>query len=96
MYVVLGFLINAFRRRVRALYDPSVEVLSIRFRDGEARYVIEGVGNFAVFADEHGVWGVDIEVKKWLDNYEEATNTLKKAKTTTLNTQGDRLINRRA
>ncbi len=42
----------------RAYYDASVEVVSIRFRDGEVKYVIEGVGNFAIFADDNGVWGV--------------------------------------
>ena len=32
-------------------YDPSVDAISIRVRPGETRYVIEGSGNFVIFAD---------------------------------------------
>ncbi len=50
-----------------AHYDTSVEIVSMRLRDGgEPKYVVEGSGHFAIFADENGVWGgVDLEVVKW-------------------------------
>ena len=64
----------------RAYYDASVEVVSIRFRDGEAKYVIEGAGNFAILADEHGIWGVDLEVKRWVGNYREVVDVFRRIK----------------
>ncbi|WP_245522549.1 hypothetical protein [Vulcanisaeta distributa] len=64
----------------RAYYDASVEVVSIRFRDGEVKYVIEGVGNFAIFADDNGVWGVDLEVKRWVSDRGEVVNVFRRVK----------------
>ncbi|WP_054850493.1 hypothetical protein [Vulcanisaeta sp. JCM 14467] len=64
----------------RAYYDASVEVVSIRFRDSEVKYVIEGTGNFAIFADEHGIWGIDLEVKRWVNNQGEVIDVFRRIK----------------
>lgn len=65
---------------VTAYYDTSVEVISVRIRNGELKYVVEGSGNFVIFADDDGVWAVDLEVKKWRGDYKEVVETLKKAR----------------
>ena len=62
-----------------AYYDASVDVVSIRFRDGEPKHVIEGFGNFTIFADEHGVWGIDIEVKRWIGDHEVVVKELSRS-----------------
>ncbi|WP_229657641.1 hypothetical protein [Thermocladium modestius] len=62
-----------------AHYDTSVEIVSMRLRDGEPKYVVEGSGHFAIFADENGVWGVDLEVVKWDGDYGEVINALSRA-----------------
>ena len=64
----------------KAYYDASVEVVSIRFRDGEVKYVIEGSGNFTIFADENGIWGVDLEVKRWAGSYREVVDAFRRIK----------------
>ena len=68
-----------------AYYDVSVEVVSIRLRDGEPKHVIEGTGNFTIFADEHGIWGIDIEVKRWLGDHEVVAKELSRSGVVVLN-----------
>ena len=66
-------------RRVRYYYDSGVDVVSIRLRDGEPKYVIEGSGNFVIFADDLGVWSVDLEVKKWGGEHGDVVRKMKMA-----------------
>lgn len=63
---------------VEAHYDSSVDVVSIRIRDGSAKYVIEGRGNFVIFADDNGVWCIDLEVKQWGEDYGKIAELFKK------------------
>jgi hypothetical protein len=51
--------------RVEVIYDTRADVLSIRLRDGEPKYVLVGRGTFVVFADDRGVWAVDLEAESW-------------------------------
>jgi len=39
--------------------------LSITVRKGEPKYVVVGQGTFVIFADDQGVWFVDLETEKW-------------------------------
>ncbi|MEM0463185.1 MAG: hypothetical protein QXS00_04895 [Pyrobaculum sp.] len=63
-----------------AYYDTSVEVISVRIREGEPKYIVEGSGNFAIFADDGGIWAVDLEVKRWSGDYNEVVEALRKAR----------------
>jgi hypothetical protein len=40
-------------------------VLALRTRDGEPKYVVVGRGTFVIFADDNGIWGIDIEAAEW-------------------------------
>ncbi|WP_291766894.1 hypothetical protein [Caldivirga sp. UBA161] len=62
-----------------AYYDASVEVASIRIRGGEVKYVIEGNGDFAIFADDSGIWAIDLEVKRWVREYSEVVDMFRRA-----------------
>ncbi|ABL88628.1 conserved hypothetical protein [Pyrobaculum islandicum DSM 4184] len=46
-------------------YDRRAEALGLRLRSGEPRRVLVGRGTFVIYADDHGVWGIDIEVERW-------------------------------
>ena len=48
-----------------ATYDSQADVLAIRMRRGEPKYVVVGRGTFVIFADEEGIWGVDLEAESW-------------------------------
>jgi hypothetical protein len=50
---------------MNASYDSRADVLAIRMRMGEPRYVVVGRGTFVIFADEEGIWGVDLEAESW-------------------------------
>ncbi|AAL62761.1 MULTISPECIES: hypothetical protein [Pyrobaculum] len=63
-----------------AYYDTSVEVISVRIRNGEPKYVVEGSGNFVIFADDDGIWAVDLEVKRWRGDYKKVVEALRKAR----------------
>jgi hypothetical protein len=52
-------------RRARAYYDRRADVLSIDIRDGEPRHVVVGRGTFVVYADDAGIYSIDIEVESW-------------------------------
>ena len=53
------------------------DVLSLRARDGEPKYVIVGRGTFVIFADDRGIWGIDIEAEEWDDDPGEIFNKIK-------------------
>jgi hypothetical protein len=48
-----------------ASYDVRTDVLAVRTREGEPKYVIVGRGTFVIFADDSGIWGIDLEVEEW-------------------------------
>jgi hypothetical protein len=52
-------------RHIEVTYDRRADVLSIRLRDGEPEYVLVGRGTFVVFADDRGVWAIDLEAESW-------------------------------
>jgi hypothetical protein len=54
-------------REARAYYDRRADVLSIDIRDakGETRHVVVGRGTFVIFADDEGIYSIDIEVESW-------------------------------
>jgi hypothetical protein len=49
----------------RAHYDKRADVLSVTMREGEPKYVIVGRGAFAIFADDNGIWQIDLEAESW-------------------------------
>jgi len=49
----------------RAYYDRSADVLSVTMREGEPKYVVVGRGTFVIFADEEGIWSIDLEAESW-------------------------------
>ena len=55
--------------KVRAYYDRRADVLSIDISDGEERgeprHVVVGRGTFVVYADDEGIYSIDIEVESW-------------------------------
>jgi len=55
-------------QQVQAHYDRAVDVLSITVRQGEPKYVVVGRGTVAIFADEWGIWAIDIEAESWDDD----------------------------
>ncbi len=52
-------------RRVEIRYDRRADVLSIRLRDGDPKYVVVGRGTFVLYADDGGIWAVDFEAEGW-------------------------------
>jgi len=48
----------------RAYYDRKADVLSVTMQEGEPRYVV-GRGTFVIFADEEGIWSIDLEAESW-------------------------------
>ena len=48
-----------------ATYDSRADVLAIRMRKGDPKHVVVGKGTFVIFADEEGIWGVDLEAERW-------------------------------
>ncbi|MFP3168617.1 MAG: hypothetical protein RXR01_05870 [Thermoproteus sp.] len=51
--------------QINAHYDGRADVLSISMRDGEPKYVVVGRGTFVVFADDEGIWSIDLEAESW-------------------------------
>ncbi len=62
---------------VKAYYDMRAEVVAVRIREGEPKYVAVGRGNFVIYGDDRGVWAVELEVKEW--EGVDAVGKLKKA-----------------
>jgi hypothetical protein len=56
----------------RAYYDRRADVLSVTMREGEPKYVVVGRGTFVIFADEEGIWQVDLEAVSWDSDVDEA------------------------
>jgi len=48
-------------------YDDRADAVSIRLRDGEPRYTVVGRGSFVIYADDNGIWAIDLEVERWDD-----------------------------
>jgi hypothetical protein len=48
-----------------AYYDRRADVLSIAVREGEPKYVVVGRGTFVIFADDSGIWQIDLEAESW-------------------------------
>jgi len=38
--------------------------LSVAMGEGEPKYVV-GRGTFVIFADEEGIWSIDLEAESW-------------------------------
>ena len=55
----------------RAYYDRRADVLSVTMREGEPKYVVVGRGTFVIFADEEGIWQVDLEAESWDSDVDE-------------------------
>ncbi|MGC8584297.1 MAG: hypothetical protein ACP5MH_11330, partial [Thermoproteus sp.] len=66
-------------RRVVATYDQDVDVLHVGVRQGNPKYVVAGNAEFTIFADDNGVWAVELEVKKWEGGYEDALKRMNAA-----------------
>lgn len=64
---------------IKAHYDTSAEAISVRIRDGRPKYIVEGSGNFVISADDSGIWALDLEIKRWKEDYREIVEILRKA-----------------
>ncbi len=62
---------------LQAYYDRRADVLSIAVRRGEPKHVIVGRGTFVIFADEKGIWQIDLEAESWDSNVDEALPIMK-------------------
>jgi uncharacterized protein YuzE len=60
-----------------ATYDRRADVLSVRMRKGEPKHVVVGRGTFVIFADDEGIWGIDIEAESWDQNIDEILKKIK-------------------
>ena len=38
--------------------------MSVTMQEGEPKYVV-GRGTFVIFADEEGIWSIDLEAESW-------------------------------
>jgi len=54
-----------FTYQALAYYDRRADVLSVSMRQGEPKYVVVGRGSFVIFADDEGVWSIDLEAESW-------------------------------
>jgi hypothetical protein len=61
----------------RAYYDRRADVLSITLREGEPKYVVVGRGTFVIFADEEGIWSIDLEAESWSSDVDEVFPLMK-------------------
>jgi hypothetical protein len=50
-----------------ALYDPDVDLLTVKVRDGDYKTVKVAKGEVVVYADDMGIWQVDVLVHRWED-----------------------------
>jgi hypothetical protein len=48
---------------VQAYYDRRSDILSVVAREGRPKYVVVGRGTFVIFADEDGIWRIDLEAE---------------------------------
>jgi hypothetical protein len=56
---------------LRTYYDRRADVLSVTMREGEPKYVVVGRGTFVIFADEEGIWSIDLEAESWDSDVDE-------------------------
>ncbi len=61
----------------RAYYDRRSDVLSVTMRESEPKYVVVGRGTFTIFADEEGIWSIDLEAESWDSDVDEAFPLMK-------------------
>ena len=61
----------------QAYYDRRADVLAVTMREGEPKYVVVGRGTFVIFADEEGIWQVDLEAESWDSDVDEAFPLMK-------------------
>jgi uncharacterized protein YuzE len=62
----------------RVYYDRRADVLSITIREGEPKYVVVvGRGTFVIFADEEGIWSIDLEAESWSSDVDEVFPLMK-------------------
>jgi uncharacterized protein YuzE len=52
-------------KATRAYYDRKADVLSIDIRSGEPRHVAVVRGTVVIYADDKGIYAIDIEAEKW-------------------------------
>jgi uncharacterized protein YuzE len=53
-------------RRARAYYDRRADVLSIDIRDGgEPKHVVAVRGTVVIYADDRGIYAIDVEAEEW-------------------------------
>jgi hypothetical protein len=62
---------------VQAHYDRRADVLSITVREGRPKYVVVGRGTFVIFADEEGIWQIDLEAESWDSDVDEVFTAIK-------------------
>jgi uncharacterized protein YuzE len=46
-------------------YDPSVDILEIKFREGRVEHALSGRGEFVIYLDERGAFWVVLIVYEW-------------------------------
>ncbi|MDT7874482.1 MAG: hypothetical protein RQ859_03765 [Pyrobaculum sp.] len=46
-------------------------------REGEPKYVVVGRGTFVIFADEEGIWSIDLEAESWDSDVDEVFPLMK-------------------
>ncbi len=46
-------------------YDPKVDIVEVRFRDGRVKHTISGKGEFIIYIDEEGAYWIVVLVNKW-------------------------------
>jgi len=68
---------NGTRYLPRAYYDRRADVLSAAVREGEPKYVVVGRGTFVIFADEEGIWSIDLEAESWDSDADEVFPLMK-------------------
>jgi len=49
----------------RAYYDRRADVLSVAIRSGEPKHVVVVRGTAVIYADDRGIYAIDIETEKW-------------------------------
>jgi len=62
---------------LQAYYDRKADILSTAAREGEPKYVVVGRGTFVIFADEEGIWRIDLEVESWDSDVDEVLPLMK-------------------
>ena len=58
-------------------YDIRADVLSVKARDGQPKYVVVGKGTFVIFADDDGIWQIDLEAETWDTDVDKIFNKIK-------------------